>query len=209
MTQIVLPPLPFTVDALSPVISAATLETHHGKHHAAYVKKVNELIAGTPHEGKSLEDVVRDSAKDPSAKTLFNNAAQAWNHARYWESLSPPGVTPAAALSSGFASRIDTDFGSLAGLHEALVKSGTAHFGSGWVWLVWKGGKLDVIDTHDAGTPLTADAPLLLTIDVWEHAYYLDYKNERPKHLAALIERALNWAGASARFDELTRQSSM
>ena len=209
MSRIELPPLPYAFDALSPVISAATLETHHDKHHAAYVNKVNELVAGTAHEGKALDAIVRDSARDPGAKTLFNNAAQAWNHARYWESLSPPGVAPAAALSSGFARRIDTDFGSPASLREALVKTGTAHFASGWVWLVWKGGKLDVIDTHDAGTPLTDNTPTLLTIDVWEHAYYLDYKNERPRHLAAVVERALNWAGASARFDELTRQSSM
>lgn len=209
MPTIDLPPLPFTIDALTPVISAATLETHHDKHHAAYVKKVNELIAGTAHEGKSLEAIVRDSASDPAAKSLFNNAAQAWNHARYWESLSPPGVAPAAALSSGFASRIDADFGSLAGLHDVLMKTGAAHFGSGWVWLVWKGGRLDVIDTHDAGTPLTDSTPWLLTIDVWEHAYYLDYRNERPKHLEAVIERTLNWAGASERFDELSRQPSM
>ena len=205
MAKIELPPLPFSAEALAPVISAATLEAHHGKHHRAYVDKVNALIAGTRYEGKTLDAIVRDSAADPASKTLFNNAAQAWNHARYWESLSPPGVSPAAALSSRFAARIDDDFGSLAGLHDALVKLGAAHFGSGWVWLVWKGGKLDVVDTHDAGTPLTQNTPTLLTVDVWEHAYYLDYKNERPKHLEAVVERALNWAGASARFDELTQ----
>lgn len=205
MAKIELPPLPFAADALAPVISAATMETHHGKHHKAYVDKVNALIPGTRFEGKSLEEVVKESAGDPANKTIFNNAAQAWNHSRYWESLSPAGVAPAAALSAKFTARIESDFGSLAGLHDALVKNGVAHFGSGWVWLVWKGGALEVMATHDAGTPLTQDLPTLLTIDVWEHAYYLDYKNERPRHLEAVVERTLNWADASSRFDELVR----
>ena len=204
MAKIELPLLPFAADALARSSPRRRWRTHHGKHHRAYVDKVNALIAGTRLEGKTLEAIVRESAVDPASKTLFNNAAQAWNHARYWESLSPPGVAAAAALSSHFAQRIDADFGSLAGLQDALVKMGAAHFGSGWVWLVWKGGRLDVVDTHDAGTPLTQTTPTLLTIDVWEHAYYLDYRNERPRHLEAVVARALDWAGASRRFDDLT-----
>ena len=193
-----LPPLPFARDALAPMISRDTIDTHYDKHHRAYIDKTNELSKGAY---ASLEDIIRETARDPNARGLFNNAAQAWNHARYWESLSPDGGAPSDAL----AQRIEQDFGGSTQLKEQMVKKGVAHFASGWVWLVAKGGKLELLDTHDADNALVHDAQPLLTLDVWEHAYYLDYKNLREKHLRAVVENTLNWRGASERFERLGR----
>jgi Fe-Mn family superoxide dismutase len=193
--KLVLPALAYAQDALAPVISVSTMERHYGKHHNAYVVKGNQLIEGTPLANASLEEIVKDAAKTGN-KPLFNNAAQVWNHNRYWESLSPNGGTPSDAL----AAAIDRDLGGLAMLKEDIVKKGVGHFASGWVWLTKKDGKLHLIDTHDADCALMHDHAPLLVLDVWEHAYYLDYQNERERHLRTVANDLLNWTGASERF---------
>lgn len=188
-----LPDLPYDLDALAPNISARTLEFHHGKHHAGYVRKLNKAIEGTSHADDSLEQIVI-SADDPN---LFNNAAQAWNHAFYWQSLSPSGGSPSGALESA----IDRDFGSLDDLKQAFADEAGGHFGSGWAWLVRRAdGSLAVTSTHDADNPLRSDDTPLITCDVWEHAYYLDYQNARGDYLEKYWE-IVNWAFASQNFD--------
>lgn len=199
MAKIELPPLPWAQDALEPFISARTIEKHYGKHHRAYVDKANKLIAGTRYADMDHAEIVRVSAGDPQAKEIFNNAAQAFNHARYWESLAPDGGKPSGEL----ARQIKDDFGDLPSLNKALTEMGEKHFASGWVSLVWSGGKLAVVDAHDAATPILDGLTPLLTIDVWEHAYYLDVQNERPKYLKQLVENLLDWKGATKRFDGL------
>lgn len=179
--------LPFDSGALAPAISAETLSFHHGKHHKAYVDKTNAAIEGTDLASKSLEDVI--VAARGSNKGLFNNAAQTWNHGFYWYSLTGNSTAPSGDL----AAKIDTSFGSLDALKEKLAEVGTAHFASGWAWLVEKDGKLEVVDTHDADTLSDGDANPLLVIDVWEHAYYLDHQNARPNYLKAVIDGNLNW----------------
>jgi len=179
-----LPPLPYAEDALAPVISAETLALHHGKHHRKYVDTMNELLQKEPVRGSTLEDVVR-AAKGK----LFNNAAQAWNHEFYWNSLSPKKLRPSAAL----ARRIDADFGSYERFTGELAKAATDVFGSGWAWLVEDGGKLAVTTTANADTPMAHGKRCLLTIDVWEHAYYVDYRNQRERYLSGLIGERLNW----------------
>ena len=198
MALIELPPLPFARDALAPAISSDTIDTHYNKHHRAYVEKTNELAKDGDYE--SLEDIILKTARDSSLRTLFINAAQAWNHERYWESLAPNGGAPSAALSQ----RIERDLGNLGKLKEDMVKKGVAHFGSGWVSLVMDKGKLTLIDTNDADNALVRGMQPLLVIDLWEHAYYLDYKNQRERHLKAVVDGVLNWRGASERFERLT-----
>lgn len=189
---IAFPPLPYAEDALAPHISADTLATHHGKHHKAYVDKTNAAIDGTDLAGASLEQIIA-AADAKGDKGLFNNAAQSWNHAFYWNSMSPDAATPTGEL----AAAIDAAFGSLDKLKAELAAQGTAHFASGWVWLVSRGGKLAVEQTHDAATFATGDAKPLLVIDLWEHAYYLDHKNLRPDYLKVVIEKHLNWTFAA------------
>lgn len=189
---ITLPPLPYADDALAPAISATTLQTHHGKHHKAYVDKTNAAIEGTDLAGASLEQIIA-AAEAKGDKGLFNNAAQSWNHAFYWNSMTPDAAAPTGEL----AAAIDAAFGSLDKLKEELAAQGAAHFASGWVWLVSRGGKLAVEQTHDAATFATGDAKPLLVIDLWEHAYYLDHKNLRPDYLKAVIEKHLNWTFAA------------
>lgn len=189
---ITLPPLPYADDALAPAISATTLQTHHGKHHKAYVDKTNAAIDGTDLAGASLEQIIA-AADAKGDKGQFNNAAQSWNHAFYWNSMSPDAATPTGEL----AAAIDAAFGSLDKLKAELAAQGTAHFASGWVWLVSRGGKLAVEQTHDAATFATGDAKPLLVIDLWEHAYYLDHKNLRPDYLKVVIEKHLNWTFAA------------
>lgn len=196
---ITLPQLPWAHDALEPVISAATIAKHHGAHHKAYVDKANKMIEGTKYADLDIVEIIRQSAKDPDAKGIFNNVAQAFNHARYWESLSPDGGAPAG----GLAVRIKDDFGDLETLNGLLQDKGEKHFASGWVSLVWTGTNLAVVDHHDAATPVLDGHAPLITIDVWEHAYYLDVQNERPKYLKNTIGKLLDWKGASARFDAL------
>lgn len=179
--------LPFDSGALAPAISAETLSFHHGKHHKAYVDKTNAAVEGTDLANKSLEDVI--AAARGSNQGLFNNSAQTWNHGFYWYSLAGKSTAPSGDL----ATKIDEAFGSLDALKEKLAEVGTAHFASGWAWLVEKGGKLSVVDTHDADTLVDGDANPLLVIDVWEHAYYLDHQNARPNYLKAVIDNHLNW----------------
>ena len=170
---ITLMPLPFDKAALKPAISAETLEFHYGKHHKAYVDKTNELTVGTDLEGKSLEEIIA-TAKGKDQK-LFNQAAQVWNHGFYWESLSPEAGSPSAEL----AEAISASFGSHENMITKLVEEGVGHFASGWAWIVAQGDKLAIISTHDAGLPEKADGTPLVVLDVWEHAYYIDRRNDR------------------------------
>lgn len=190
-----LPELPYAPGALAPVISARTLEFHHGKHHRAYVEKANQLVAGTELAAKSPEEIVRAAASDPARSALFDNAAQAWNHSFYWRSMKPKGGgEPSGALLE----RIKSDFGGTAELRKQLVEAGVAQFGSGWAWLVFEGGRLKVVKTANAGTPLVGAATPLLTLDVWEHAYYLDHQNRRKDYLSAWVEKLVDWEFARA-----------
>ncbi len=173
-----LPKLPYAMDALTPHLSMETLEYHYGKHHQAYVNNLNKLVAGTEHEGKSLEDLIRTTSGG-----LFNNAAQTWNHSFYWNCLSPDGGgEPGGPLGEAIASA----FGSFASFKEAFTKAAATNFGSGWTWLVKDGsGTLEIVSTGNAGNPMTEGKTPILTIDVWEHAYYIDYRNARPKYIEA------------------------
>lgn len=184
-------PLPFADDALDPAITAETFSYHHGKHHKAYVDKTNAAIEGTAHEGKSLIEVI--SAARGSDQGLFNNSAQTWNHGFYWHSLTPEKSEPSGDL----AAKIDDAFGSLDALKKQLKEKGAGHFASGWVWLIEKGGKLEVVDSHDADTLADQDGNPLLVIDLWEHAYYLDHQNARPSYLDAVVDNHLNWEFAA------------
>ncbi|MFI5001898.1 MAG: superoxide dismutase [Reyranellales bacterium] len=195
-----LPKLPYAENALEPVISARTISFHYGKHHAAYVTKLNELVAGTSYEGLSLEDVVRRSAKDDaaSAKAIFNNADQAWNHDFYWHSMAPNSGPPAGKIKEALA----TGFGGLKEFKEAFAKAAVAQFGSGWAWLVkGKDGTLKIATTSNADSPIAHGETPLLTIDVWEHAYYLDYQNRRPDYVAAWLDKLANWSFAEKNLD--------
>ncbi len=185
--------LPYAENGLEPVISSKTISFHYGKHHAAYVAKLNELAAGTPYESMSLEDVVKKAAKSEKDKAIFNNAGQAWNHDFYWQSMVAKPVEPSAKMKQA----LQTSFGGLKEFQEAFEKAAVAQFGSGWAWLV-KGsdGKLKITTTSNADTPIAHGETPLLTCDVWEHAYYLDYQNKRPDHVKAWLERLPNWAFA-------------
>lgn len=184
-----LPPLPYAADALEPHMSANTFSYHHAKHHKAYVDNLNKLIAGTEFEGKTLVEVVQASeGKNPS---VFNNAAQVWNHTFFWNSMKPNG----GGLPTGeIADRINSDFGSFEAFAEAFKTAGATQFGSGWAWLVLgSDGKLKVTKTPNAETPFTKGDKPILTCDVWEHAYYLDYQNLRPKFLEVFLASLVNW----------------
>ena len=178
-----LPALPFVEDALEPVLSAETLTIHHGKHHKKYVDTMNDLLQKTQVDGSSLEDVVRSSKGK-----LFNNAAQAWNHDFYWHSLSPKRRRPAGALLH----KLEHDFGSYERFADDFAAAANGQFGSGWAWLVNKDGKLQVMATGNADTPMAHGVQCLLTVDVWEHAYYVDYRNERERYVSAILNH-LNW----------------
>ena len=179
-----LPPLPYAEDALEPVISAETLKLHHGKHHKKYVDTMNELLAKSEVRGSSLEDVVRSSDGK-----LFNNAAQAWNHSFYWQSLSPKGGAPSGTLRQ----RLERDFGSYENFLEKFAAAANGQFGSGWAWLIEMNGALEVVATGNADTPMAQGARCLLTLDVWEHAYYVDYRNKRDEYVKAVLGQRLNW----------------
>lgn len=188
--MIELPGLPYALNALEPVISSKTLEFHHGKHHKAYVDTTNKLIAGTDLEKESLENIIKATAKDESKKTLFNNAAQVWNHSFFWKCLKPGGGgAPAGAV----ASKITSTWGSAEKFFEEMKNAGVTQFGSGWAWLVMDGTDLVIMKTPNAENPLISGKKPLLTIDVWEHAYYLDYQNRRPDFLSAVLEKLVNW----------------
>ena len=185
-----LPPLPYDYTALEPYISKSTLEFHHDKHHAAYVNKYNAAVEGTDMANKPIEEVLKAIAGDSSKTGIFNNAAQAWNHSFYWQCMKPGGGgTPTGAL----ADKIKADFGSFEKFVEAFKSAGATQFGSGWAWLVLDGGTLKVTKTLNAENPITAGQTPLLTMDVWEHAYYLDYQNRRPDYINDFISKLVNW----------------
>ena len=187
-----LPALPYALDALAPHISKETLEFHHGKHHQAYVTNLNGLIKGTEFESMGLEDIVRKSSGG-----VFNNAAQIWNHTFYWNSLSPKG---GGAPSGALAAAIHAKWGSFDAFKEAFNKSAVGNFGSSWTWLVKKAdGSLDIVNTSNAATPITGTDKPLITCDLWEHAYYIDYRNSRPNYLGGYWN-LVNWDFASANF---------
>ena len=188
--RVALPRLPYAYDALEPYISRSTLEVHHGKHHRAYVEKVKTLARDLRLADSPLEQIIVVSARLKHQRTLFNNAAQAWNHAFYWRSLTPRGGGKA---TGEIAERIATDFGSYEAFAEVFAAAATGLFGSGWAWLVLHNGELEVIQTPNGETPLTRGMTPLLTIDVWEHAYYLDYQNRRSDYVAAVLEYLINW----------------
>ena len=191
--------LPYDAEAIAPAITAETFSYHHGKHHQAYIDKTNSAIDGTAHSDKPLEAIV--AASRGSDQGLFNNSAQSWNHGFYWHSLTPSTSGPSGDL----AAKIDECFGSLDDLKSKLADAGAGHFASGWVWLAEKNGKLSIEETHDGDTLADSDFNPLLTIDVWEHAYYLDHQNARPAYLKAVIENHLNWDFAA---DNLARGSA-
>ncbi len=192
-----LPPLPYDEDALEPIISARTMEFHHGKHHKAYVDKLNELAKGTGFAEMKLDDVVKATFRDSSKADIFHNAAQAWNHTFFWACLTPNGGKPKGELMRA----IDRDLGGFDKFKEDFVKAGVAQFGSGWVWLVASNDdRVGIEKTPDAVTPMAEGKRCLLTIDVWEHAYYLDYQNRRPDFLEAVTGELLNWDFATQNF---------
>jgi Fe-Mn family superoxide dismutase len=184
------PDLPYAKDALAPIISANTLDFHYGKHHRAYVDNANKLIAGTEFENVSLEDIVKKTVGDAAKVGIFNNTAQVWNHSFYWQCLKPGGGgVPTGAIGT----KIIAAWGSYDKFVEELKTAGTTQFGSGWAWLVLDNGQLKIVKTANADTPIAHGLKPLLTLDVWEHAYYLDYQNRRPDYLAAVIDKLINW----------------
>jgi Fe-Mn family superoxide dismutase len=188
--------LPWEEDALAPVISANTIAFHYHKHHKTYVDTLNTLVEKTKFADMKLEEIIRATAdaKEGDAQKIFNNAAQVWNHDFYWRSLTPNRTAPEGKLASAIA----RDFGELSSLVAELAEAGKNQFGSGWAWLVSKHGKLQVGKTPNAQTPMAQGVNCLLAVDVWEHAYYLDYQNARPKYLEAVLAERLNWDYAAA-----------
>lgn len=194
-----LPELPYPWDALEPLMSKRTLNFHYGKHHAGYVKKLNDLIEGTPYSAMRLEDIVRKANEQLDA-AVFNNAAQAFNHELFWNSMSPARTSvPRGQL----AAAIERDFGSLDTLKKEFRFSAVTLFGSGWVWLVNDSGRLRIVESGNAGTPLVENLEPLITLDVWEHAYYLDVQNDRAAYVDAFLEELVDWTAASDRYEEL------
>ncbi len=192
-----LPSLPYDKKALEPHISSNTLDFHHGKHHAAYVTNLNNLVKDTDLANKSLEEVVKASFGDAAKAGIFNNAAQVWNHTFYWNSMKPSGGgTPTGAL----AAKIDADFGSFDKFKEAFKAAGVGQFGSGWAWLVLENGTLKITKTANAENPVVHGQTPLLTMDVWEHAYYLDYQNRRPDYAQTFLDSLVNWDFAAQNF---------
>jgi Fe-Mn family superoxide dismutase len=192
--SIVLPPLPYPENALEPVISARTIGFHYGKHHQGYVTNANKLIAGTELAGMTLEKIVQATAGKADKAGIFNNAAQVWNHTFYWASLKPNGGgKPGGAL----AARIDADLGGFDALRKELAGAAIGQFGSGWAWLVKAGDTLKVVKTPNAENPMTQGMKPLLTVDVWEHAYYLDYQNRRADYVKAVLDKLINWEFAA------------
>jgi Fe-Mn family superoxide dismutase len=180
-----LPPLPYAKDALVPHMSAETFDYHYGKHHQAYLNKLNELVAGKPEESKTLEELIKTTEG-----VLFNQAAQVWNHTFFWNSMKPQGGgQPKGAI----AEAIDRDFGSYDKWKSEFAAAATGRFGSGWAWLVADAGKLSIVTTSNADTPLREGKQCLLTLDVWEHAYYIDYRNARPNFISAFLDHLVNW----------------
>ncbi len=194
---IVLPPLPYAENALDPVITAHTIGFHYGKHHKGYVDNLNKLVAGTEYAGLSLEKIITATAGQAEKTQIFNNAAQIWNHTFYWNSMKQKGGgEPPAALKQ----RMEAAFGSVDACKKELSNMSVSQFGSGWGWLVLEGDKLKVVKTANAETPLATGMKPLLAIDVWEHAYYLDYQNRRADYVAAVLDKLINWDFALENF---------
>ncbi len=192
--QIMQPALPFAENALEPVISAKTIGFHYGKHHKAYVDNLNKLTAGTEFEGLPLEEIIKKTADKQEHTGIFNNAAQVWNHTFFWNSLrSNGGGKPSEVLMK----KIEESFGSFDDFLKELTEAAKTQFGSGWAWLVLDGNDLKVMKTPNAETPLTMGVTPLLTIDVWEHAYYLDYQNKRPDYVTTVLDKLINWEFAA------------
>ncbi|WP_417460743.1 superoxide dismutase [Kordiimonas sp.] len=201
-----LPKLPYEQDALEPHISKETLGFHYGKHHNAYVTNLNGLVEGTEFEGKSLEDIMLATAGKADRAGIFNNAAQVWNHTFYWHSMTPNGGGEA---TGALAEKIKADFGSFEAFADEFKKAGATQFGSGWAWLVLnKDGKLEVTKTLNAECPLTDGNTPLLTMDVWEHAYYLDFQNRRPDYIATFLSSLVNWQFAAENYSAATAKAA-
>jgi superoxide dismutase, Fe-Mn family len=191
---IALPPLPYEQGALAPVISANTLSFHYGKHHKTYVETLNKLIVGTEFADMPLESIIKATARQPDHTAVFNNAAQTWNHTFYWKSLKPRGGGEPPSVLKGM---MDASFGGVEQCKKELSTAAVGQFGSGWAWLIQDGEKLKIIKTANANTPLAEGQKALLTIDVWEHAYYLDYQNRRVDYVNALLDKLANWEFAA------------
>ncbi len=185
-----LPPLPYPDNALDPYISSNTIGFHYGKHHKAYVDNLNKLIAGTEYADQPLEKIVAATAGNADKQAIFNNAAQTWNHTFYWKSMKPKG---GGAPPKALAAKIDKAFGNYESFKKAFTEAAVTQFGSGWAWLASKGGELQIVKTPNAENPLAKGLTPLITVDVWEHAYYLDYQNRRPDYVAAFLDHLVNW----------------
>ena len=185
-----LPSLPYANDALAPYMSAETLDFHHGKHHQTYVTNLNNLLKDNELQGASLEDIVVKSSKDTSMAGIFNNAGQHWNHIMFWQCMKPNG---GGSIPSELEARLNSDFGSVDQFKEAFIQAGTTQFGSGWAWLAIDNGKLVVTKSANASNPLVDGMKPILGCDVWEHSYYIDYRNKRPDYLKAFLYNLVNW----------------
>ena len=193
-----LPSLPYASDALAPYMSSETLDFHHGKHHQTYVTNLNNLVKDSDMQDASLEDIVIKSSKDSSMAGIFNNAGQHWNHILFWQCMKPNG---GGAMPSELENRISSDFGSVDQFKEAFVQAGTTQFGSGWAWLAIDNGKLVVTKSANASNPLVEGMKPILGCDVWEHSYYIDYRNKRPDYLKAFLDNMVNWEFVSSQLD--------
>ena len=193
-----LPSLPYASDALAPYMSSETLDFHHGKHHQTYVTNLNNLVKDSDMQDASLEDIVIKSSKDASMAGIFNNAGQHWNHILFWQCMKPNG---GGAMPSELENRISSDFSSVDQFKEAFVQAGTTQFGSGWAWLAIDNGKLVVTKSANASNPLVEGMKPILGCDVWEHSYYIDYRNKRPDYLKAFLDNLVNWEFVSSQLD--------
>ena len=193
-----LPSLPYANDALAPYMSAETLDFHHGKHHQTYVTNLNNLLKDHELQGASLEDIVIKSSKDISMAGIFNNAGQHWNHILFWQCMKPNG---GGSIPSELEARLNSDFGSVDQFKEAFIQAGTTQFGSGWAWLAIDNGKLVVTKSANASNPLVDGMKPILGCDVWEHSYYIDYRNKRPDYLKAFLDSLVNWEFVASQLD--------
>ena len=193
-----LPSLPYANDALAPYMSAETLDFHHGKHHQTYVTNLNNLLKDHELQGASLEDIVVKSSKDTSMAGIFNNAGQHWNHILFWQCMKPNG---GGSIPSELEARLNSDFGSVDQFKEAFIQAGTTQFGSGWAWLAIDNGKLVVTKSANASNPLVDGMKPILGCDVWEHSYYIDYRNKRPDYLKAFLDSLVNWEFVASQLD--------
>jgi superoxide dismutase, Fe-Mn family len=193
-----LPSLPYANDALAPYMSSETLDFHHGKHHQTYVTNLNNLVKDSDMQDATLEDIIVKSSKDSSMAGIFNNAGQHWNHILFWQCMKPNG---GGAIPSELESRINSDFGSVDQFKETFIQAGTTQFGSGWAWLAIDNGKLVVTKSANASSPLVDGMKPILGCDVWEHSYYIDYRNKRPDYLKAFLDNLVNWEFVSSQLD--------